>query len=246
MKILFVWCNKDVFGFKPIGLSLLSGIARQLGWDTKLFDTTEIDFGFIDNTQSGEGAKIFKPVDLSPYGLVKRKYDLSSRFTKALEEYNPDCLAFSVLSDEFQIATQISSIAKKVFPELPIIWGGKYPTLNPERTLTMCHADFACVAEGLDAFSDFLTALSAHKDISHIPNIWAREGNSIIKNDIRPLKKSIDELPYVDWEIFDKRQFYKPFNGKVYVSGDHMMNWGCPYHCTYCINHFYHGLYDNK
>lgn len=25
-----------------------------------------------------------------------------------------------------------------------------------------------------------------------------------------------------------------------------MLNWGCPYHCTYCINHFYHELYDNK
>ena len=36
------------------------------------------------------------------------------------------------------------------------------------------------------------------------------------------------------------------FDGKVYVSGDHMLNWGCPYHCTYCINHFYHNLYDNK
>lgn len=58
MKVLFVRPNKDSFGFKPIGLSLLSGIARNLGWDTRLFDTTEIDFGFVDITQSGESAKI--------------------------------------------------------------------------------------------------------------------------------------------------------------------------------------------
>jgi len=25
-----------------------------------------------------------------------------------------------------------------------------------------------------------------------------------------------------------------------------MLNWGCPYKCTYCINHVYHCLYDNK
>lgn len=39
MKVLFVWPNKDPFGFKIIGLSLLSGIARSLGWKPKLFAT---------------------------------------------------------------------------------------------------------------------------------------------------------------------------------------------------------------
>lgn len=246
MKVLFVWPSKDVFGFKPIGLSLLSGIARSLGWETRLFDTTEIDFGFVDNTQAGESAKLFKPVDFSPYGLEKRKIDLNSRVIEAVEESNPDCLAFSVLSDEFQIAAQISSIVKETYPELPIIWGGKYPTLNPEKTLETGYADFACVGEGLDAFSDFLQALSGKNDPYHIPNIWAKKDETIIQNNVRPLRKNLNELPYVDWEIFDKRQFYKPFDGKVYFSGDHMLNWGCPNHCTYCINHFYHGLYDNK
>lgn len=246
MKVLFVWPNKDVFGFKPIGLSLLSGIARNLGWDTKLFDTTEIDFGFVDNTQSGESAKIFKPVDFSAYGLQKKKIDLSSRFLRVLEEFKPDCLALSVLSDEFLIATQISSIAKKAYPELPIIWGGKYATLNPAKTLKMCYADFVCVGEGLDAFSDFLKAFSENRDLYRIQNIWAKKSGRIIQNNVRPLRKNLDELPYVDWEIFDKRQFYKPFDGKIYFSGDHMLNWGCPYHCTYCINHCYHELYNNR
>lgn len=246
MRVLFVWPNKDSFGFKPIGLSLLSGIARNLGWETKLFDTTEIDFGFVDNTRAGQTAKIFKPVNLAEYGLQKKKLNLSSKFIKALEEFSPDCLAFSVLSDEFLIAAQISRIAKKIYPELPIIWGGKYPTLNPEKTLRMHHADFVCVAEGLDAFRDFLEAISGGKNLYNIPNIWVKKKDSIVKNNVRPLRKILDDLPYVDWEIFDKRQFYKPFDGKIYISGDHMLNWGCPYHCTYCINHFYHEMYNNK
>ncbi|MFC2070888.1 B12-binding domain-containing radical SAM protein [Chloroflexota bacterium] len=246
MKVLFVWPSKDVFGFKPIGLSLLAGIARSLAWDTRLLDTTEIDFGFVDNTQSGETAKIFKPVDFSPYNLQKRKTDLRTRVMEVLEEFNPDCLAFSVLSDEFQIAGQISNIAKKAYPGLPIIWGGAYPTLNPEKTLEMDYADFICVGEGLDAFGDFLKALSGNQHPYDIPNIWAKKNQSIIKNNIRPLKQNLDELPCVDWEIYDRRQFYKPFDGKVYFGGDHMLNWGCPNHCTYCINHFYHELYNNK
>lgn len=245
MKVLFVRPNKDSFGFKPIGLSLLAGGARDLGWETMLFDTTEIDFGFTDRRQYGSHAKIFKPVDLSKYGHQKKKIDLQTHFTEILETFNPNCLAISVLSDEFLIAAEISGIAKKINPKLPIIWGGKYPTLNPEKTLKEFHADFVCIAEGIDAFSDFLKALSKRGDLYNIPNIWATRNESIIKNHIRPLKENLDDLPYVDWELFDKREFYKPFDGRAYISGDHMLNWGCPYHCSYCINHFHHQLYDN-
>ena len=246
MKVLFVWPNKDAFGFKIIGLALLSAIARKLGWETRLFDNTEIDFGFADNTAAGESAKIFKPVDLSPYDLKKKKYNLKERFTKATWEFDPDCLALGVLSDEFPIASDISGLAKEIKPDLPIIWGGKYPTLNPNKSLESHNADFVCVGEGLDAFTDFLTALSGKGDLYHIPSIWAKKDGIIVKNDIRPLKSDLDKLPCVDWEIFDRRHFYKPFDGRVYIGGDHMLNWGCPYHCSYCINHFYHSIYDNR
>lgn len=106
--------------------------------------------------------------------------------------------------------------------------------------------DFVCIAEGIDAFSDFLDAIAGKRNPYNIPNIWAKKTGSIIKNNIRPLNKNLDQLPYFDWEIMDKRQFYRPFNGKAYVSGDHMLNWGCPYHCTYCINDFNHKLYNNR
>ncbi len=246
MKILFVWPNKDSFGFKPIGISLLSAIARRQGWQVELFDTTQIDFGFVDNTSSGEEAKIFKPVDFSKYDVTKKKLNLEALFSKELENYKPDCVAFSVLSDEFLIARQMSKIAKVVEPRIPIIWGGKFPTLNPQRALNDCYADFVCLGEGLDAFGDFIDALGNGSSPYGIANIWANKDERIIQNPLRPLRQDLDTLPYVDWEIFDKRQFLKPFDGAIYIGGDHMLNWGCPYHCTYCVNDYYHKIYSDK
>ena len=246
MKILFVWPNKDSFGYKPIGLSLLASIARAAGWKVHLFDTTEIDFGFMDNSASGMAANIFKPVDMSKYSLHKKPADLRHKFLKALKEFKPDCLAVSVLSDEFLIASQISKIFKEEYPRLPVIWGGKYPTLNPEKALEEFNADFVCIGEGLEAFEEFLNALSGNADLYRIRNIWAKRNGETIKNAIRPLRRNLDDLPYTHWDIFDKRHFYKIFDGNVYKGGDHMLNWGCPYRCTYCINHYYHRLYDNK
>jgi len=246
MKALFVWPNKDSFGYKPIGLSILSGIARKSGWHTMLFDTTEVDFGFVDVKNYGESAKVCKPVDLEKYGHVKRKVDINSKFKEVLVDYRPDCLAFSVLSDEFAIASQLSRLAKELLPDIPVIWGGKYPTLNPEKALLDHSADFACVGEGLSAFGEFLSALAGKGDVDSIPNIWSKIDSKVVKNATAPLAKDLDALPYVDWEMFDKRHFFKPFDGRVYKAGDHMLNWGCPYRCTYCINHIYHKMYDNK
>ncbi len=58
-------------------------------------------------------AKVFKPVDLSKYGLEKRKLDLKFLFRKEIEEYKPDCLAISVLSAEFLVASEITRLAKE-------------------------------------------------------------------------------------------------------------------------------------
>lgn len=246
MKILFVWPNKDAFGYKPIAISLFSAMAKSRGWEVELLDTTEIDFGFIDNTRHGQSAKLFKPVDLTKYDHVKRPVDLKQRFTNLLRAFSPDCIACTVLNDERTIASEICRIAKEWNPDVPVIWGNKYPTLEPEQTLREHAVDFVCIGEGIDAFDEFLTAMEGKRDPFSIPNIWAKKDSTIVKNPLRSIRKTIDDLPYLDWDIFDKRQFYKPFDGKVYVSGDHMLNWGCPYSCTYCINHVHHRLYDNK
>src|SRR3989339_250999 len=210
MKVLFVWPNKDIFGIKPFGLSLLSAIAKELGCETRLFDTTRFDFGCVDNTKAGEAAKMFKPVNLEKYGHKKKKLDLSDEFLKALKDFKPNCLAFSVLNDEYMVAKEISDIA-----------------------LDIVSVDFICLGEGIEAFADFIKSFQSGKSLYNINNIWAKKRKKIIRNEIRPLKNNLDDLPYLDWEIFDRSQFYRPFNGRAYRSGDHTLNWGCPQQWNY-------------
>jgi len=246
MKILFVFPSKDAFGYKPIGLALFSAIAKQLGWETKLFDTTEIDFGFYEIQSFFQTAKIFKPVDYAKYDIVKKKIDLKEKLTETFKNYSPDLIALSVLSDQFLIAKKITAIAKELAPNVPVIWGGVHATLVPEKVLKDYGADFVCVGEGLDAFKEFLIALKEGDDLYKINNIWGIKNGKIFKNDVRFLKQNLDDLPYVDWDIFDKRHFCKPFSGKMYIGGEHMLNWGCVNNCTYCVNNFYHNLYAGK
>lgn len=247
MKILFVWPNKDNFGFKPIGVALLSAIARERGWKTYLYDTTDADLDFMTSTTAATSVKLFKSIDMEPYGWVKEKRDLASHFTASLKEVGPDVICVSALSDERLIAKELTAIAKRWNPDVPVIWGNKFATLNPEATLFEYGADFVCLLEGIEAFPEFVEALDRGKDPYSIRNVWGKRDGEVVKTPIRPLLRDLDSLPYLDWSIFTKMgHFYKAFDGKAYKAGDHMSNWGCPYHCTYCINHVLHKMYDGK
>jgi radical SAM superfamily enzyme YgiQ (UPF0313 family) len=89
--------------------------------------------------------------------------------------------------------------------------------------------------------------LRAYEDgaqLSAIPNLWRREADGIICDPVRPLKSNLDDLPFLDMELFP--EFAKPrkiLQGAV-VGADHMITHGCPNSCSYCINAFYHSLYE--
>ena len=242
MRILFIRPNKDTLGYKPIGISLLSALSKREGHEVRLFDTTFFDFGFEELSDQGSKINKFKQVDFSQYNMVKVSVDLEQELFAVLQEYQPDLCAFSVLSDEVYIARDISVGIKRWNPDLPVIWGGIYPTVDPEEAISTLGVDYICVGEGIEAFPEFVHALDKKEDATQIKNIYAKmkiNGDEVVfRNECRPLFETLDELPYLDWDIFDRRHFYKPYDGRIVVSGDYMSNWGCPYKCTYCINNY--------
>lgn len=243
MKILFVWPNKDTPFYKPLSIGFFSAILKKEGHQTKCFDTSFIDFGYTTISDSTIEAKIHKPVDLSPYNLKKEKLDVDKLFLEILNSFKPDVVAFTVISDEVEIARKLSETLKGWDSSKVVIWGGKGTTVEPERILSFPAVDYVCVGEGIIAFPEFIRALSNGRSLENIKNIWHKKDETIIKNQLNPLFEDLDSLPYLDWEVFDERLFYKPYDGKVYRSGDHMITWGCPNDCTYCLNHYYHEMY---
>ncbi len=243
MKILFVWPNKDTPFYKPISIGLFSAILKKEGHQTKCFDTSFIDFSFANISDSTIAAKIHKPVDLSEFHLKKECVDINKIFLETLESFQPDVVAFSAISDEIEIAEKLSDIVKKWNKNKIVIWGGKGTTVEPERVLNFESVDYICLGEGITAFPEFIRALNEGRPLDNINNIWLKKDGEIVRNQLNPLLRNLDDLPYLDWSIYDERLFYKPYEGKVYRGGDHMIYWGCPNNCTYCINHIYHDMY---
>ena len=127
MKILFLRPNKDAWGYKPVGLSLLMALEKQKGNEVHLFDTTKYDFSIINSSAWGQKTGTFKPVNIPSH---KKVTDTSSEdFERELIDFNPDEVWVSLMSDEVDVARKLTDIALKY--EKVVKWGGVHPTVSP-------------------------------------------------------------------------------------------------------------------
>lgn len=245
MRILLVWPSRSSFGFKPIGIALLAPILTGCGFDVGLFDTTPYDLGdeeqvIVERTR----IRIFKPVDVSGLDLGKQRLDLHVETTMALEDFRPDVVGVSALSDEERVGVAVSDIVKEWNPAVPVVWGNKAATMAPDRILAHDSVDYVCIGEGFQFFPEFVSALAVGADVTGLKNLAWRDAQGVVHmNPLHPFYEDLGSLPYLDWSLFDRRHFFKPYDGQIYVGGDHMIAWGCPYSCTYCINDSYRALY---
>lgn len=237
MRVLLVWPNKEQSGSKPNSLSLLAAILRREGHEVRLLDTTFVELGQgADNTAVGTRARIFKPVDTGSFDLRKRPAHLSDLVADALADFRPELLAISALSDELPLALAIAELAKRRNPALPVVVGNKAATLTPERVLASPHVDLVGRGEGIELLPELLRCLESGGSLAALPNLGWRDDGRVRLNPLRPYFQELDALPAFDYSIYDPRQLLKPFDGRLYRGGDHMIAWGCPNHCSYCIN----------
>lgn len=203
MKIQFLWPNFDC----PIGLSIgvayLSGALQKAGHETNILHVCEwLDY----------------PFDLD-------------RIESDVRAYGPDLIAVSTGFPHYPEMRQTASRLKKALGA-PILFGGIHTTQNAEAVIQENPwVDFANIGEGDDSLMDLVAALETGGSTTHIPNVWARENGTIVRNCSRPLK-DITTLPWMDLEGWQFKRISENRRGWVNV----YMNRGCPYRCTYCHN----------
>ena len=174
-------------------------------------------------------------------GLVDFSFGLSK--AKALEqakEFKPDLICFSSRSNEFEHVVETAELLKKEI-DAPIFCGGTHPTIASEESLRDCF-DGIGIGEGEHALLELAEKIEKGEDYLNTRNFWFKRNGKIIKNPVRPLVQDIDTLPLFDYELFDMQKYLTAKDGQI----DYMGNRGCPFRCSYCVNHVSQELYKGK
>ncbi len=159
---------------------------------------------------------------------------------RRVAEFNPDIIAFSVVTNQFDYNVHLADWIKEEF-DVPVIFGGSHATLAPEETISKKSVDMLCRGEGGEAFVELAEKMVAGEDYSRVRNIWLRRDGEIIRNDVRPLIANLNEIPFMDLEIFDLNSMFKGGINLHFMAGR-----GCPYNCTYCCSPAFSRLYRGK
>lgn len=208
----------------------------------------------VDGNPNYKGAFALSVASLSAY-LRDRNHTTSlfhifqpttkDRFCKRIRDEKPGLIGFSSTSLYREHVKVWAEWAKEI-SDVPIVLGGALATFIPEKCIQMTGIDIVCVGEGEVALVTLCDNLEQGKDITKIPSLWVKKGDSVFRNPCGPLIENLDELPMADRELFalenlDAAQSH--MRHKMILA---MASRGCPFNCYYCCNHIVKGRYPNK
>jgi len=121
---------------------------------------------------------------------------------------------------------------KRMLPDVPIIWGGYFPSQHADACLSETTVDVCVNGQGELTLFELMRALRDSSPLSSIAGITFKQNGTIVRTSPRALTP-LDELP--DWPYHRlpmERYFHKHYLGDRVAT--HHSSFGCPFACNFC------------
>jgi radical SAM superfamily enzyme YgiQ (UPF0313 family) len=165
---------------------------------------------------------------------------IDPNYVEEIRRFRPDVVAFSTTTGFHRFYADLNRELKNALPPYVALFGGPHPTYYPEFVEEE-GVDAICQGEGEGAMVDFADAIASGGDWSRIPNVWAKRGGEITKNEMRPTIEDLDSIAFPDRELVYRYKSYRKLSTKYVLTAR-----GCPFKCTYCFNHALEKMYEGK
>jgi len=155
----------------------------------------------------------------------------------------PEIIDFASVFVGFSIITgdPASTILKltkaiKKNKNIPVVFGGVHPTLEPEQCLLENSVDYVVLNEGERTVVELADAITQGSAVNQISGLGYKENNKVIINPFTKFHDNIDEFE-MDWSIVDVERYILPSYAETNrVLMGYIASRGCPHHCGFCYN----------
>lgn len=163
-------------------------------------------------------------------------------FINKIKEINPDLLIYETKTPVVKQNWKTVDELKKELPDIKIACVGDHVSVLPMETMENSKVDFVLTGGDFDISMLKLARFLDGK--GELPNgVYYREGDEIKNSGKYELVENLDELPFIDLNLFNWRAYHEGW--RLYDEFAYMMgSRGCPYRCTFCS--WPQMLYGNK
>ncbi|HEU5023032.1 MAG TPA: radical SAM protein, partial [Bryobacteraceae bacterium] len=145
-----------------------------------------------------------------------------------------ELLAVSVMPGPQMVAAiALCREFRKLHPDVPIVWGGYFPSLYTDAALNASYVDYCVRGQGEDAFLEILEALRGKRALASVQGLSFTDAFGLhAHNAARPLR-SPNDFPLLPYHRLPVEKYLLPtFLGRR--TAVHQASIGCPYHCRFC------------
>ncbi|KKN46127.1 hypothetical protein LCGC14_0675980 [marine sediment metagenome] len=199
-----------------------------------------IGFAYIATAISNAGFE-FEILDLDALRLSDEELEMQIKSS----QYN--VVAMGCIVTGYRYIKKVCELIKK-HHNIPIIVGNSVATSIPHILMDKTQADIGVIGEGDITIIELINALRDKTPIEEVKGIFFRKNGEVIFTEERELIKSLDELPFINYDLFDMDIYLKRF--KLSISEPYPIEFdkikalpvntarGCPFQCTFCYHVF--------
>lgn len=162
------------------------------------------------------------------------------KLAQEVADFKPDIAGFYCSTGMHHWVLNVARFLKTKLPDIKIILGGPHPTFFPE-IIKESSVDIICRGEGELALQELLNRIERDEDYTDIANLWVKSNGDVFRNEVRPLIKDLDSLPFPDRQLYARKRLFLIKSQKVFITGR-----GCPFSCSFCFNASLKDLYKEK
>ncbi|MFA6085046.1 radical SAM protein [Mucilaginibacter sp.] len=147
-------------------------------------------------------------------------------------------LGFTVMpGPQLKQAITIAKFVKQKFPHTKMIWGGYFPSNQPNAVLFSGYVDFIINGPGDHAFPQLIDALETGAPFEFIKNLIYQAPDGRITKTIKEDLIDQDSLPALPYDKLANFYPITKYLGKTYLGKKTMAyhsSIGCPFTCSFC------------
>jgi radical SAM superfamily enzyme YgiQ (UPF0313 family) len=160
--------------------------------------------------------------------------DPAGEILARLEEHERAVLAVTVMpGPQLSAAVPVCRRVKEVRPEVPVVWGGYFPSQHAEVVLAAPYVDFVVRSQGEGPFLQLLEWLRHGGALADIGSLsWRTPEGRVVNNPASPLMP-VEDLPDPPYARVPMEHYlHRTYLGTRTIA--YNSSFGCPFSCSFC------------